>query len=150
LGPFDTLTVVDANQPEKKTTVSEDGLAGFFWSLDGRRLAYFTAQGQIPIPSASGSGDAGQSVLLKLTVLESWTGKGQTVAEFIPTLSFLGILSAFDQYQHSVTIWSPDSRNLVLSSYNGSGEPGIYVVEASKNLQPLLITGGYLGFWSWR
>ena len=150
LGPFGTLSVVDADQPEKKTTITEDGLAGFFWSLDGRKLAYFTSEGQVPVPSASGSGNSGQSQLLKLTVLDSWTGKSQMVTEFIPTLSFLGILSAFDQYQHSITIWSPDSRNLVLSSYNTSGQPGIYVVEASRNLKPLLVTGGYLGFWSWR
>jgi len=72
------------------------------------------------------------------------------IATFLPSDRFLQLLPYFDQYHQSVTIWSPDSQNLVVSAYNQDRQPGIWVVAASGNLEPRFIAPGWVGFWSWK
>jgi Tol biopolymer transport system component len=143
------LTVLQLDQPEQAEVASEDVPLAFFWSPDSKRLAYFT-----PIMSAStpepGGAAAEPTFLLSLNIFEVASGKTIQVSTFLPSSDFINLLPFFDQYQYSSTIWSPDSRRLVLSAVNGEGEKGIYVVEASANLQPRFLTAGDLAFWSWK
>jgi hypothetical protein len=90
------------------------------------------------------------TVLLTLHVLDVQRGRDRRIATFQPTSQFLGILPYFDQYQRSATIWSPDSRNLVLPAYASDGKPGIWVVPASGALEMRYLADGLLAFWSWR
>jgi hypothetical protein len=70
------------------------------------------------------------------------------MATFKPTESFLTFISYFDQYQRSATIWSPDSRNLVVAAARNEGGPGIFLVEAAGNLQPRYLAEGLMATWS--
>ena len=71
------------------------------------------------------------------------------MAVFNPTDAFLQVLPFYDQYQRSGTIWSPDSRNLVLSDVDADGNNGIYVVGADGS-QYHKIADGDVAFWSWK
>ena len=76
------------------------------------------------------------------------SGDIKQVAAFEPQI-FKQVLPFFDQYQRSGTIWSPDSKNLVLSALDNSGSPGILV--AGIDGGPLQkIADGDLAFWSWK
>ena len=82
--------------------------------------------------------------------MDARNGKSHSVAAFPPSERFLSVIPFFDQYHASLTIWSPDSKNLVVSAYGNDGNPGIWVVEASGHLDPRHIAEGWLGFWSWK
>ena len=83
-------------------------------------------------------------------MLDVATGESRELFTYVPTEQFLNIIPYFDQYHQSVTIWSPDNNNLVLSFLDSEGNPGIAVVAASGQLEPRLLTQGYIAFWSWK
>ena len=127
--------------------------AGMFWSPDSKNLAYFS-----PVVTTTGGGADGeesedsqsQIVLQKLGVLDVGNGEISDIATFLPTDEFLTRLPYFDQYHHSVTIWSPDSDSLVLSVVTPDEGPAIWIAAASGNLTPRFITPGRLAYWSWQ
>ena len=87
--------------------------------------------------------------LLELHIAEPKSGTTERIAAFQPTESFLNIFPFFDQYQRSVTIWSPDSRNLVVSAMANESTQGLFIVPASGEVEPRFLVEGRLGFWSW-
>ena len=148
-GTIGPLHVVDMETSEEM--VREGNIIAFFWSPSGEELAYFTLlQAQ-----AEGSGESGGSTqaaaqyVLNLQVLDVTSGESRELFTYRPTQQFLSLLPYFDQYHQSVTIWSPDNNNLVLSFLGQSGTPGIAVVAASGKLEPRLLAQGFLAFWSW-
>lgn len=150
-GTIGSLHIVDVATSEE--TVEEANIIAFFWSASGEQIAYFVL---LQADSGSGSGDSGGSTqttpqfVLELHVLDVTNGENRELFTYRPTQQFLSILPYFDQYHQSVTIWSPDNNNLVLSFLDNSGNPGIAVVAASGQLEPRLLAQGYLAFWSWR
>ncbi len=152
-GIVGTLHVVDLGSSKE---VTEEGhIIAFFWSPNGKELAYFDL---VRIQSnSSSSGNSGGSIStqsdsqlgLDLHVLDVTTGQSHKLFTYIPTQLFMSILPFFDQFHQSVTIWSPDNNNLVLS-IDDSGNPSIAIIAASGRMQPRLLTQGYLAFWSWK
>jgi TolB protein len=147
-GTVGALHVVDLETSEE---IVEDGnVVAFFWSPSGEQLAYFIL---LQIQSEEGSsGDSAQAAPqfgLELRVLDAASGESHEVFTYRPTQQFLSVLPYFDQYHQSVTIWSPDNNNLVLSFLDNQGSPGIGVIAASGNLEPRFLAQGYLAFWSW-
>jgi len=87
-----------------------------------------------------------------------WAPKGDFAAyltadansqALVGDLTFLNIFPFFDQYQRSATIWSPDSRYLVVSAIANESTQGLFIVPASGDFEPRFLTEGRLGFWSW-
>jgi Tol biopolymer transport system component len=150
-GTIGSLHVVDMETSEE---IVEDGdIISFFWSPSGEEIAYFILlQTQPEGGSSEGSGSTQTSpqYVLQLHVLNVTDGESRELFTYRPTQQFLSVLPYFDQYHQSVTIWSPDNNNLVLSFINSSGAPGIAVVAASGNLEPRILAEGYLAFWSWK
>jgi Tol biopolymer transport system component len=143
-GVIGVLVVVDT-ETGKEVSVGENVIA-FFWSPDGKRIAYF-----VPfLPSEEGSGQSSGQFLLQLNMLDVETGESKELFTYQPTQQFASILPYFDQYHQSNTIWSPDNNNLVLSFLDSEGNPGIAIVAASGQLEPRLLAEGYLAFWSWK
>lgn len=148
-GTLGTLHVVDYETSED--FFQDENVFAFFWSPSGEQLAYF-----IPVASESasqeGETDAAaqqqQQLLLQLKVLDVKNGESKELFTFRPSGQFTAILPYFDQYHQSATIWSPDDNNLVLSFLTADGAPGIAIVAASGQLEPRLLTQGYLAFWS--
>ena len=149
-GTFGPLRVVDLET--SKETVKDGNIIAFFWSPSGNEIAYFVLL-QANADSSGSSGGSAQTTpqyALQLNVLDVTTGESRELFTYQPTQQFLSVLPYFDQYDQSVTIWSPDNNNLVLSFLDSSGKPGIAVVAASGKLEPRILAEGYLAFWSWR
>jgi len=115
----------------------------FFWSPNSKKLAYFK-------PRLVEGDASNQQLLLELHMLDTASGESKKLFTFQPTNQFSAILPYFDQYHQSATIWSPDSNNVVLSFLDVDGNPGIAIAAASGQLEPRLLTNGYLAFWSWK
>ncbi len=150
-GVLGTLHVKDLETSEE--LFKDDNVHAFFWSPSGNKIAYF-----IPVLSDSASqsgqsdsttqGQAQQQLLFQLKVLDLKKGESKVLYTFRPTDQFTAILPYFDQYHQSATIWSPDDNNLVLSFLTSDGAPGIAVAAASGQMEPRILTQGYLAFWS--
>jgi Tol biopolymer transport system component len=150
-GTIGPLHVLDLET--SKETVEDANIIAFFWSPSGNEIAYFTllqAQGDGSSGNSGGSTQGQPQFVLELNVLDVTSGESRKLFTYRPTQQFLSVLPYFDQYHQSVTIWSPDNNNLVLSFLDGSGNPGIAVVAASGKLEPRLLAQGYLAFWSWQ
>jgi Periplasmic component of the Tol biopolymer transport system len=151
-GVLGALHVIDVETSKELFKDDEDVIA-FFWSPNDRRLAYFVPRLSAASGSSSGQSDStaeaqDQQLLLTLKMLNVDTGESNELFTFQPTDQFASILPYFDQYHQSATIWSPDNNNLVLSFIGNDGTPGIAIVAASGQMQPRVMTQGYLAFWS--
>jgi len=144
------LTVLDGSDLETVRAEVGEKVAAFFWSPDSSRIAFFEPLIVKPTQPAPGSGSGEAVTLYNLHVVDTGSARTQLVAAFLLTEAFASMLRFFDQYQRSATIWLPDSQRLVVSAYDQDGEAGIFVVEATGNLQPRYLTAGSLAFWSWR
>jgi len=144
------ITVIDLDNPDQTRTPEDDQIVAFFWSPDNKKIAYFVA-GLVPTSSNSSSGGETDNLVLVLAlhILDVASGISERIRIFQPTLEFQNILSYFDQYHQSSTIWSPDSKNIVVSAHLGTEIPKIVVINASGDLDPRPIADGVLAFWSW-
>lgn len=142
-GTIGSLHVFDFETSEE--VVEGSNVIGFFWSPSGEEIAYFEL---IPVQPEEGQSQTTPQYLLGLHVLDVTSEESRELFTYQPTQQFLSVLPYFDQYHQSVTIWSPDNNNLVLSFLGESG-PGIAVVAASGTLEPRFLAQGLLAFWSW-
>ncbi len=140
------VTVIDPAGRAQAVTTEDDAYA-FFWSPDGRSLAYFTVEEVPPAEGADPGADPQYTMVLKVLEID---GNSRRLTAFSPTERFLEMFPFFDQYHQSLTIWSPDSRNIVIAAYAQTDEPGIFVVPASGNFEPRFIDAGYMAVWSWK
>jgi TolB protein len=151
-GTIGSLHVVDMENSKEK--IEEGNIIAFFWSPNSEEVAYFILQQAQANGNSSdnsgGSTQASPQYLVNLRVLNVTSGESRDLFTYRPTQQFLSLLPYFDQYHQSVTIWSPDNNNLVLSFLGQSGAPGIAVVAASGKLEPRFLAQGFLAFWSWR
>jgi Tol biopolymer transport system component len=149
-GPgFRDLYLVQPARSQEKKLLATEVILGFFWSPDGRYLAVFKpALDNQGIESISFSQQM-QSNKLSLEVIDVNTGETRLLSTFRPTQSFLNVLPFYDQYHHSITIWSPDSREIVITGIDNQEAPGIYVVNAQDGNSKRIATGD-LAFWSWK
>jgi len=139
LGP---LTVVDPAGVQAPIKLEEQVYA-FFWSPDSKSLAYF-ALGDLELENGQ------TSPVSRLKVLDVGSGRAREISIVFPTNAFFDLIPYFDQYHQSLTIWSPDSQNLVVSTFYTDDATGIFVFNASGNLEPRYLADGEVAFWSWK
>jgi TolB protein len=149
------LTVLDPDQPDEAQTAEHDSVFGFFWSPDSKQIAYFEPFVFAPTPDPNQRRQQEPIELLRMHVLDVDSGASREVTTLAPTEQFVQMLTFYDQYQRSATLWSPDSKNLVLSGFLlGSSDPnsdyGVWVAAATGNLEPRFLAEGVLAFWSWK
>jgi Tol biopolymer transport system component len=162
LGTPGHLVIADASGKRDPVELPDVDVFAFFWAPDSKSLAYFSeavieeeapAEGDEAeaTPTADPSSSTAQDgpFVMSLDVMNANNGDTRNVATYVPSERFLQVLPYFDQYHHALTIWSPDSKNLVVSAYSGDGQPGIWVVAASGRLDPRFVAPGWMGFWSW-
>lgn len=150
------LIIIDLENTENVIEVADRDVTAFFWSPDSQNLSYaiFNIIGfEVENPSDSGEPTT-STVPIGLIRMLNWDFDEESSIEltpyFRPTNNFISVIRFFDQYQHSATLWSPDSRNLVVSVQPLSGDaPEIWIVAASGSLEPRMISNGVLAFWSW-
>jgi Tol biopolymer transport system component len=147
---YQDLYVVQLSQPEEKKLLTTNIILGFFWSPDSDYMALFT-------PSDAGSGieltgfmqQGPHGIKFDLGVIDLVNSESRHLIAFTPTESFLNIFPFYDQYQRSITIWSPDSREIVIAGSENQENPGIYVINALEGGYARIATGE-LAFWSWK
>ena len=152
-GPLRLLNV----ETGEMQVINRDLVLGFFWSPDGRYLAYINVAGMTNDvqAAAKGQGLAKTAVLLQqdvphsflLHVVDTTTGEDRLLTQFQPTLMFLAqFLPYFDQYAHSHRLWSPDGRALVVPMRLDGRNQVVVVPTDGSDIQP--IANGDMPFWS--
>lgn len=143
------LSLLDPEHPDEVQRITEEEVVAFFWSPDSQQIAYLVPSFETP-PSSRETVQNRQELYLRLLVYDVGVGASRQVAVFVPTGQFLNIIPYFDQYQRSATIWSPDSSNIVIAAVSRDRQNGIYVLDASGELEPRWLVEGDLAFWSWK
>jgi TolB protein len=133
----------------KATQVVSDDVAAFFWSPDGKKLAYVTLN------------EAGDMLVWKMYDFDS--KKNSTITEWFPSETWGQLINFFDQYAQTNSIWSPDSKALVFAGLSAedytaatesnsadSLQPQVYIlpVDGTNAGKALAVGYGSLAFWS--
>jgi Tol biopolymer transport system component len=136
------LVYPDGREP---TTLVEEPMAAFYWSPDGKHIAYVAINVE--------------TRRLVWKIVPTGGGEPWELTAFIPTQGMLTAISFFDQYAHSHSFWSPDGESLVFSGHTGRGseesngaspdEGSVYVINTEPGSLPRRIASGTLAFWSW-
>ncbi|MBI2965990.1 MAG: PD40 domain-containing protein [Chloroflexi bacterium] len=149
-GLFDRLTVLTAGgrqifRMDRKSMIS------FWWSPDATKLALTTV-----------AQDAAGENVIAVMVIDVRDQSEAQVATLLPSDEFLFMQIYFDQFAHSIRMWSPDSTYLVLFGVVGdplaqtaaysSQEPmeraGVWVIDVTGSRDPVAVGTGYIGSWS--
>jgi len=174
-GPLRLLDVATA----EVRVLADDVVIAFFWSPDGRRIAYFTianvaeylrerifpnasiaarAGGFLDNDESTGDTDEDDEPIphLNLWSVDIEGGDARLLITFKPARSFANLLLPFfDQYALSHRIWSPNSDAVVLPIVEHDDEArdtaGIYVVPVDRRAgRPRRIAEGTMAAWSQR
>jgi TolB protein len=146
---YDGIYLSDLSKPANNgkfeaTKIVNDEVLAFFWSPDGKKLAYASVN------------DAGDTLFWNVYNLAD--GKLTRLVDWITSREQLQILTYFDQYAQSDTPWSPDSKALVFGGYDISAragvgtsavQPDIFIVpaEGADVGKKFLVGKGKLAFW---
>lgn len=139
-------------------TLASGAVIAFFWSPDGRSIAYFTLAGVDSEFNASLFGESHFSrrsaarqqegpPRLSLWLADVESRQSRLLLSFEPSTVFLRqFLPFFDQYSLSHRLWSPDSQALVIPLVE-SGTERLYVIPVDRReIWP--VAEGSVGFWS--
>lgn len=141
--------------------LSTQMVLAFFWSPDGRSIAFITLSNDANDDSINANKDSDRRLsrvatepalqpnrsLLTLSVIDAESGAGMRLLDFMPTGVYLSqFLPYFDQYALSHRIWSPDSSAIVLPVREDDGNH-ILVVPVGGG-RPYRLADGEIAFWS--
>jgi len=149
---YGTIKLLDAESGLLEP-LSDQAAFAFFWSPDGRYIAYFApAQGGGEIANNAVIQKASlQQVQLQALSLNLIDVEAQTdvlLTEFVASPLFLNqFLPFFDQYALSHSIWSPDSNALVVPTVLDN-QIRVTVVEIDGTVTPIAL--GDSPFWNRR
>lgn len=155
---FGPLRLYDA-QTGQIALLTRQTVVAFFWSPDGRRLAFLTLHGRDSIeasaemqplaairPAERRAMQRDQLPTMDVWVVDVGSGNEGFVTSFTPTPLFLAqFLPFFDQYALSHRLWSPDSAALVLPVAE-NGVPHIMVIPVDGR-RPRVVADGMIAFW---
>ncbi len=125
------LFVVDAATGKVGDPIA-DGVLAFFWSPDGKKIAYLVLTDAVPPGVAAKPAAQQPDVLLRWTVYDVAEGTSTPLARFWPTRDMIYYLTYFDQFAHSHSLWSPDSRYLVYAEVIPNQGPVISLQDVSQ------------------
>jgi TolB protein len=153
------LAVFDLDSNTKIDAVEGQSIVAFFWAPDSEQIAYFVSRlsttneqtGEIAGKAAIPAQPA-QHELIRMTISVLRVGEFESTevtSGFGLSEELFSVIYFFDQYQRSDTIWSPDSRALVLSGQPQLEQSGIWLFDI-QTLEKEWIGAGDLAFWSER
>lgn len=147
---FGPLSVVDV-QGGEIAEITREPVIAFFWSPDGRSLAYLAPDGpeqeQASSPVTVTNRAQHEGVWLRWHLWHG--GESRRLSRFIPSDTYLlEYLRFFDQYALSMTPWSPDGSALVYAGSDGDGPDAIWVQPVTGNEPPRRVVAGVYAAWS--
>ena len=145
-GPvYERLIIITSDGVSQRVAISEPFLA-FFWSPDGEKLAYFALEQE--------------TQAFSWKYIDRSGGNPVELVQFLPSADYATVISFFDQYSYSNSVWSPDSRSLVFSGTLNSGAQSrnggspeidrVYVIDVKEGSIPREIATSRFAVWSWR
>ncbi len=156
---FGPLRLMDAAGGQVRTLSSRTVVA-FFWSPDGKTIAFLSPAGDGNDSGARAPGPSQtDGLLLDLWIIDVASDPAalypappngeRRLASFQPSDIFTAqFLPFFDQYALSHRLWSPASDALILPVQETDGSERIYIFPTDGS-PPQLVTEGTMGFWSW-
>ena len=142
---YERLTITGGNGSSNEPLVTETFIA-FFWSPDGEKIIYVAFDLE--------------RRTFTWKYVDRTSGPPKSLVEFVPSSEFLTLISFFDQYAYSNSVWSPDSSQIVFSGTVGGGAQGsngaspeedtVYVIDVKENSTPRAIASSAFAVWSWR
>ncbi len=168
---YGPLTVIEPDG--EAIIITDEMVIAFFWSPDGRSIAYFTVAGAYEqLRSSIGLGrpmretieeampggvlkeppdNDDRTLRLNLWVADVETNQQRLMLTFQPLDIYINqFLPFFDQYALSHRIWSPDSNAIVLPVLEGEHAKVMVIPTASPYERPRHIADGLMAFWSWQ
>lgn len=133
---YSGIDIVDTVEGFSRNLVSEPVLA-FYWSPNGRQLAYVT-RGE-------------QERTMNIYVVNVAGGLPFLLATFTPSADLVIHFSFFDQYGLSHSLWSPDSEHMVITGAladQPQDEPRVFVLDSQGREPPREIATGSLAFFA--
>ena len=145
---YDRLVIMSPDGGPVTSLVSKESASNvwaFFWAPTSEKLAWISVNGinqelEVIISPTDGSGT-------------------KNIFDFHPSAETFFMMSFFDQYANSHSIWSPDGQSLVVSGSkgekarrnNGRTPTGdrIYVLDSNDLEGPRDLGAGVLAVWSW-
>lgn len=156
-GSYGPLSIIDPSNNHIEQ-ITQDNVVAYFWSPDGKKIAYFTPSGQdlggVQALSLPAKGDAlarthnqGGNLKLDLWVADVQSLDKRQLLRFTPSSAFMRqFLPYFDQYALSHRIWSPDSNDLIMPIVE-EGVSHIAIIPVGQgDIQ--FLSAGEIGFWS--
>jgi len=114
-----------ANPSDRTVDLVSERATAFFWSPDSTKIIFFE-------PHIVGDGGSA-ALLYRLGVYSTYDGQSEFVAAMRPTPEFVQqVVPFFDQYHRAYTIWSPDSRLVVLNATDDRGVAVIHLLDTEK------------------
>jgi Tol biopolymer transport system component len=142
---FEEVRLFDVASGALQSLIQEP-LAAFFWSPDGNRIVY------VAFDAASNT--------LTWKYVERSGERTISLVEFVPSTEFLTMITFFEQYAYSNSIWSPDGSKIVFSGIVNPGDQGrngaspdgmkAHVLDVREGATPREIATSQLAVWSWR
>lgn len=148
LAAFGPLWVVDV-EGNRSWEISREPVVAFFWSPDGQSLAFLRPEVHEPVERAPEASPLRQQRQLWLR-WHIWNGERTYPLDiFTPSEQFLlNYIRYFDQYAQSISIWSPDSTQLLYAGLDEAGLEGIWTLPIAEGSTATRVTRGVLGAWS--
>ncbi|MCB0192041.1 MAG: PD40 domain-containing protein [Anaerolineae bacterium] len=154
--PFGRAYLIDPSSTNRQQ-ITDNLVASMYWSPDGQKLALLSISranegSSAEIPRIEGKAlPLRQEIHLRWWIYDVATGEMNPLTSFMPTNAFLQIIPYFDQYHHSLTFWSPDSRYFVVVKREDETDAGqIWVYDTTEEESPRQVGEGRLAVWSWR
>jgi TolB protein len=154
---YGPLQLLDAATGENRI-VANNLVVAFFWSPDGRYIAYFTIANlddntiQASLPGKTSllsktSSQEDEPLIMEVWLADTQDGSVRRLRAFEPTDLFVfQFLPFFDQYSRSHRIWSADSQSLVLPIVE-EDVSRIYVLPVDGG-EATAVADGVIGFWN--
>ena len=147
---YRSLDLVSLEDGEEVTLI-ERRIRAAWWSPDGSKIA-------VASPSSRLQGG------IEWSIWDIAEGEESFAALMLPTPEFDFVQSFFEQYDNSVSLWSPDSTHIVLAGVvvPNAVDPAldlpfqlpetireqVWVIDTRGIDRPTVVGDGYLGFWS--
>ena len=147
---YRSLALVGLEGGEEETLI-ERRIRAAWWSPDGSKIA-------VASPSSRLQGG------IEWSIWDIAEGEESFAALMLPTPEFDFVQSFFEQYDNSISLWSPDSTHVVMAGVvvPNAVDPSldlpfqlpetireqVWVIDTRGIDPPTVVGDGYLGFWS--
>ena len=154
-----SVYVVDSENGEMIARSNVSGILSFFWSPDSSKVAYITLSNPPGTFDINNQTTGNVTALTQIddgfawNILDVLDSSNTLLNSFIPTISMQYLLTNFDQFAQSHSLWSPDSTHLVYSERISidSRDSQITIVDVNDvNSAPISIATGSFAVWSYK